>query len=347
MTKPNGLNSVRMMANGKKAEIMIYDVIGESFFFEGVTAKSVAESLAAIGSAEEIDVRINSPGGSVWQGMAIYNGLKNHSAKINVHIDGLAASMATVVAMAGDNINMAQNAMFMIHEPRTYAEGTAEDMLSQASMLEKLTTQAVGVYVSRTKMKEEDVRSAMNAETWYTAEEAKAAGFITNITANKQITAHYDVSKFEKAPLWAQSQMKALVAVPEQKVEPMTEKTQESPKAESVDVEAIKAQAIADERNRITEIHALCKQAGKPEMAAKFCESPTMTVADVQKSLFDVLCKSNSPIGEDANTGETAKPDENAKYRAEFKEGKYSMTEDQYVSLRRAEDGLEEFITKK
>jgi len=347
MTKPNGLNSVRMIANGKKAEIMIYDVIGESFFFDGVTAKSVAESLAAIGSAEEIDVRINSPGGSVWQGMAIYNGLKNHSAKINVHIDGLAASMATIVAMAGDTINMAQNAMFMIHEPRTYAEGTAEDLLSQASLLEKLTTQAVLTYVSRTKMKEEDVRAAMSAETWYTAEEAKAAGFITNIAANKQITAHYDVSKFDKAPSWAQSQMKALVAVPDKKEpEKMSEKTPE-PKAETVDVEAIKAQAVAAERNRITEIHALCKQAGKPEMAAKFCESPTMTVADVQKSLFDVLCKSNSPVGEDANTGETAKPDENAKYRAEFKEGKYSMTEDQYVSLRRAEDGLEEFITKK
>lgn len=126
----------------------------------------------------------------------------------------------------------------------------------------------------------------------------------------------------------------------------MSEKTPE-PKAETVDVAAIKAQAIADERNRITEIHALCKQAGKPEMAAKFCESPTMTVSDVQKSLFDVLCKSNSPVGEDANTGETAKPDENAKYRAEFKDGKYSMTEDQYVSLRRAEDGLEDFIAKK
>ena len=345
MTKSNGLNSVRMIAGGKKAEIMIYDVIGESFFFDGVTAKSVAESLAAIGAAEEIDVRINSPGGSVWQGMAIYNGLKNHSAKINVHIDGLAASMATIVAMAGDTISMAQNAMFMIHEPRTFAEGTAEDLLSQASLLEKLTTQAVRTYASRTKMKEEDLRAAMSAETWYTAEEAKAAGFITNIAANKQITAHFDVSKFEKAPSWAQSQMRALAAVPEKKEpETMSEKTPETPKAEAVDIAAIKAQAIAEERNRITEIHALCKQAGKPDLASKYCESATMSIADVQSSLFDVLCKSNTPVGEDANAGESAKPDENAKYKAEFKaESAYAktMTVDEYVAMRRVDDGLD------
>lgn len=126
----------------------------------------------------------------------------------------------------------------------------------------------------------------------------------------------------------------------------MSEKTPE-PKAETVDVAAIKAQAITEERNRITEIHALCKQAGKPDLAAKYCESATMSIADVRLALFDVLCKSNTPVGEDANGGETAKPDENAKYKAEFKAGKYSMTEDQYVSLRRAEDGLEEFIPTK
>jgi len=344
MTGRIDLNSIRMVAGGKKAEILIYDVIGESFFFEGVTAKNVAESMAAIGSAEEIDVRINSPGGSVFQGMAIYNGLKNHPAKINVHIDGLAASMATVVAMAGDTINMAKNAMFMIHEPRASVYGTAEDMLSQASMLEKLTSQVVDVYTSRTQMSESDVRAAMSAETWYAADEAKAAGLVTNITANKQITAHFDVTTFDKAPQWAQTKMKALVAVPEQKVEPMTKETPETPKAEAVDVEAIKAQAIKEERERITEIHALCNQAQKPEMAAKFCESPTMSAADVRVSLFDVLCKSNVPVGDGGGSGVDQTPDENAKYKAEFKAGSYKMTEEQFVSLRRAEDGLESFV---
>lgn len=120
--------------------------------------------------------------------------------------------------------------------------------------------------------------------------------------------------------------------------------------AAPIDLSAERAAAAdlarKEERERVTKITALCKQAGKPELADKFCENGS-SVVEVQSELFNALCKSNSPVGEDANTGETAKPDENAKYRAEFKEGKYSMTEDQYVSLRRAEDGLEEFITKK
>jgi hypothetical protein len=136
-------------------------------------------------------------------------------------------------------------------------------------------------------------------------------------------------------------------AMPETQTASEPQKTQTAP---VVDLAAERAsaadQARKDERERVTTITALCKQAGKPELADKFCENGS-SVVEVQSELFNALCKSNSPVGEDANTGETAKPDENAKYRAEYKDGKYSMTEDQYVSLRRAEDGLEDFIPKK
>ena len=104
--------------------------------------------------------------------------------------------------------------------------------------------------------------------------------------------------------------------------------------------------AVKAERERITEIGALCTQAKRPELAANFAEKGT-SVDDVRKELFNVLCSSNVPVGDESGTGESAKPDENAKYKAEFKAGKYSMTEEQFVSLRRAEDGLEEFIPKK
>ncbi len=118
----------------------------------------------------------------------------------------------------------------------------------------------------------------------------------------------------------------------------------------SVDLSAERAAAadlaVKTERNRITEIGALCKQAGKPDLAANFAEKGT-SVDDVRKELFNVLCSSNVPVGDESGTGESAKPDENAKYKAEFKAGTYSMTEEQFVSLRRAEDGLEEFIPKK
>lgn len=139
--------------------------------------------------------------------------------------------------------------------------------------------------------------------------------------------------------------------MPEQKSAPEPElKIVAAEPLKTVDLSAERAQAAEqarkEERERVTKITALCKQAGKPELADKFSENGA-SVVDVQAELLQMLCKSNSPVGEDANNGETAKPDENAKYRAEFNGGKYSMTEEQYVSLRRAEDGLEEFIQAK
>jgi hypothetical protein len=136
-------------------------------------------------------------------------------------------------------------------------------------------------------------------------------------------------------------------AMPETTTAPEQPKTQTAP---AVDLSAERAAAAdlarKEERERVTKITALCKQAGKPELADKFCENGS-SVIEVQGELFNALCKSNTPVGEDAGGEEIAKPDENAKYRAEFKAGTYSMTEEQYVSLRRAEDGLEEFISKK
>lgn len=136
-------------------------------------------------------------------------------------------------------------------------------------------------------------------------------------------------------------------AMPETGTAPEPQKT---PVAPVVDLAAERAtaaeQARKDERERVTTITALCKQAGKPELADKFCENGS-SVAEVQGELFQILCKSNSPVGEDAGGAETVKPDENAAYKAEYKAGKYSMTEEQYVSLRRAEDGLEEFVPTK
>ena len=104
--------------------------------------------------------------------------------------------------------------------------------------------------------------------------------------------------------------------------------------------------ARQEERNRITEIAALCKQAGKDDLAAGFCEKG-LSVIEVQRELFNVLCKSNVPVGDEGSSAADDTPDENAKYKAEFKAGSYSMTEEQYVSLRRAEDGLEAFIPAK
>jgi hypothetical protein len=101
--------------------------------------------------------------------------------------------------------------------------------------------------------------------------------------------------------------------------------------------------ARKEERERVTKITALCTQAGKPELAAKFSEAGT-SVADVQSELFNVLCRSNTAVGEEGGSGETEKSDENSKYRAEFKAGKYSMTESEYISLRRIDDGIDKLM---
>lgn len=135
--------------------------------------------------------------------------------------------------------------------------------------------------------------------------------------------------------------------MPETVTAPEQPKTQAAP---VVDLSAERAAAAEtarkEERERVTKITALCKQAKRPELADKFCESGT-SVADVQTELFQVLCSGNAPVGDEGNSGEVAKPDQDAAYKSEFKAGKYSMTEEQYVSLRRAEDGLEEFVPAK
>lgn len=118
------------------AEISIYEEIGGF----GITAKKFAEDLKALGDVSHIDLRIHSPGGDVFEGIAIYNLLRNHPAEITVYIDGVAASMASVVAMAGDRVVMPENAMMMIHKPWGISGGNAGDMRDYADLLDKVET---------------------------------------------------------------------------------------------------------------------------------------------------------------------------------------------------------------
>jgi ATP-dependent Clp protease protease subunit len=117
---------------GKAVEIYLYDVIGG--WLGGVTPQMVSDALKDAGKVETINLRINSPGGDVFDGVAIYNQLKRHPAQKVVDIDGLCGSIATIIAMAGDRVRMAQNAMFMVHEPSSWADGNAEDMRKKASL---------------------------------------------------------------------------------------------------------------------------------------------------------------------------------------------------------------------
>jgi len=125
-------------AAGKKAELFLYDAIGADYFGDGITAKSVADALAEFTPKADLDIYINSPGGSVFDGIAIYNQLARWGGKKTVHIDGIAASIASVIAMVGDEIKIAENGLFMIHSAWGITVGNAAEMRKYADSLDKI-----------------------------------------------------------------------------------------------------------------------------------------------------------------------------------------------------------------
>ena len=163
------------------AEIWIYEMIGEDWWSgEGVTAKQFQKELAKVKSSK-IDLHINSPGGDVFDGNAIYNLLISHPAEITTHIDGLAASAASVVALAGDKVLMAENALFMLHQPFAFTLGNEEDHEKTLEVLRQIGGSIAKVYSGKTKKEEDEIRQMMRDETWLNSDEALEAGFVDEI----------------------------------------------------------------------------------------------------------------------------------------------------------------------
>ena len=188
-----------MKAKDGVGEIFIYDDIGEGFF-GGLTALDFSKELKALGGVRTLNVFVNSPGGSVFDGVAIFNQLKRHSARVSVHIDGIAASIASVIAMAGDEINIAENGFIMIHEPWSIEGGTARDFRKVADQLDKINDTIINTYASRTGTPENAIADLMANETWLNATEALEFGFVDQITADVAIAAHFDLSQFQNVP---------------------------------------------------------------------------------------------------------------------------------------------------
>lgn len=177
---------------GNTATLTICDEIG-SF---GVTAAQFLQDLSALGNVTDITVYINSPGGSVQDGVAIFNALKTHPTRVTVEINGWALSIASFIAMAGDTIRMAENGLMMIHNPWTSAAGDAEALRKMADVLDKTRETLISGYARSGKSREEII-AMLDAETWMSADEALAAGFITEIVTNEMpIAAHFDRAKF-------------------------------------------------------------------------------------------------------------------------------------------------------
>lgn len=174
------------------ADIYIYDPIGQSYWEERVSAKSISQQINEL-DVDEIHVFINSPGGDAWDGLAIMNALRRHRASVTVTVDALAASAASVIAMAGDRVVMNRGAELMIHDPWTWAEGNAQDLMKLAETLDKLGDSYADAYAARAGGSREQFREAMRAETWYSAEEAVTAGLADEWVDAPAAAAHVDV----------------------------------------------------------------------------------------------------------------------------------------------------------
>ena len=162
-----------MQAKGETATITIYDEIG----FWGTDAEYFEAKLKELGEVKNIDLRLNCPGGNVFDGITIFNILKNHPAEITVYIDGLAASMGSYIAMVGDLIVMPENAIMMIHNPSTGAGGEEKDLQKAIESLKAAKKSMINVYMAKTAKTEQEISDIMDAETWLTGQEAVNLGF--------------------------------------------------------------------------------------------------------------------------------------------------------------------------
>lgn len=180
----------RMTAkSGSSAEILMYGPIGGDYFGDGITADRFAKDLRGLGKVSAIDLRINSEGGLVFDGRTIYSLLADHPAKITVHVDGLAASIASLIAMAGDEIRMADGAFMMIHDAWGVAIGNGAEMRRTADLLDSVSGTLVDTYAARTRNSTAQIKQWMTDETWMPAKDALANGFCDSVCEPVRVAA--------------------------------------------------------------------------------------------------------------------------------------------------------------
>jgi ATP-dependent protease ClpP protease subunit len=289
--------SIKAKADQKTAEISIYDEIG----YWGVTAKQFIGDLKAV-DATTIKLAINSPGGAVFDALAIYNALRQHPAAVEVTIMGVAASAASVIAMAGDTIVMPENAFMMIHNPLNMAYGNADDLREMADVLDKIGASLIGIYAKRTGLPDDEIKALLDAETWLNAEEAVTKGFADELQAELKVAAAFDM---ERLPENVRASIAPPVAdpapEPEQNEEPQIDPVALSSRIvalaaaagmaahadafildPAIKAEADAVAAIAEAR----EVVAVCAAAKLPEVAAGLIKA-RLPLASVRQRLME------------------------------------------------------------
>lgn len=256
---------VRAEAERKEVSVSIRGYIGEW----GVSDSDLIREVEAAGDVEMINVTINSRGGEVDHGLAIYNFLRGHDALVNVRVDGIAASAASIIAMAGDQITMPANTLMMVHNPWTFAQGNAAELRKTADDLEQFEKSLLATYTARTGKGEDDIKALLDGETWLTAQEAVDLGFADTVESLAQPAA-VAMAKAMDIP----AEVLAKVAELE---------TPEEPEAPAVNSMPNKPE---DKPNHAADIVALCIETGFPVKAADWVREG-ITLDEAKKRIVD------------------------------------------------------------
>lgn len=347
--------------DGSVAEIYLYDEIGSnSYFFDLFSAKDMRNAIAEAGSASKITLRINSMGGSPYQAVAMYNLLKDSGKEVVSVVDGIAASSATIPAMAG-RLEMRKGSELMIHDPEVETRGNVRDLKKSISQLEAMMNSVVSIYAEKSGKSDQSIRIMMENETWLTDEQAKNEGFADSIDAS-------DTSRVEATRAMAMKAKQINKSTPDdslveasnnssQELE-MTQENQietpaaevETPQVESItmsvsEYEALKAKAVPveatrvvptegdaigmsaenaavlAERKRVSNIASICMKVGfDAKTESKFIEDGA-SIEAVQCAALDKMTATNQPPTGDSGN-ETS--DEDAQYRQEYRDAKTS-----------------------
>ena len=286
-------NWYSMKSTGRRtAQVLVYGEIGQSFWGEEtVDAKQFSDDLAALGQLDEIDLRVNSPGGDVFAGIAIHNTLKKHKAKVVATVDGIAASAASYITMAADKIVMPKNAFMLVHGASGFAWGNAADMRKTAEDLERINTSLTATYAARSKKDDATIAALMLEDRLMDASEALEYGLADEVTEEVQMAANYPLKLLPKA---VAEKIAAVIPKEEAKAPPPEASSQgqgEEPETPPAPVPADPPEAKAGDnvvqldaaRNEgeakfaayVNEVNDLCALAGLPQKAAAFIKAKT------------------------------------------------------------------------
>jgi ATP-dependent protease ClpP protease subunit len=293
-----------------KAEVLIYGDIGETWWGESITAADFVRDFSEI-TADEIVVRINSYGGSVSDGIAIYNAIKRHPAHVTIAVDGVAVSIASLIAMAGNTVEIAENALMMIHAPWGVASGNSQQMRDYADLLDTWAEAMASSYMSKSGKSRDEILGLLTdgADHWFTADQAVAEGFADTTTAAQAVAASAVLVAAQcrfQPPQNSTIPAAAAAHTPEPIMPELTtpQAANNAPPASNnapaIDVDAIRAQATKDEAERRNGIALAFKpfasREGMAELAAACAADIACTLEMANAKILAKLAEGAEPV---------------------------------------------------